>query len=265
MFKNIAAALLLGTSSLLLVPKTDAHFFWVNVDKAAGEVEVTFSEKAGVPDGAIQHLKDKIDGGFALYAMSLDKVDSKLRAPHNHGPRRTSLDWRLEDERIVGSLPKEMEASSSIVVSGRMDFGPFSEYGIDVDDLQQHFSSDQLLNKKTPLKVPAHEKMKEKPFYMEVVGCDSEVVATVHGLSTSTDKETPISVCFYALGGKKIGCEDAETKDDDAVVARLHIDAKLGGKTTIFAKTRAMFPSDGEKGTIKFITVSAEYAPECTF
>ena len=249
MKKTIAS--ILGISSLLVVP-TDAHFFWANVDKAAGEVEVTFSEKAGVPDGAIRHLEDKIRDNFSMFAMSLGEGEH---------PVRKGIDWHLEDDRIVGVLP-DIEPSSSIIVSGHLDFGPFSEYGIDVDDLQQHFYSDQFLNKNTPMKVQAHEKMKEKPFYVELVGCDSEIIVTIHGLSTSID-ETPISVCAYELGGQEIACQDAEVKDDDVAVAR--IVTSLEAPTTIFAKVRATFPSEGGKGTAKYATVSDNYKPQCSY
>jgi len=173
------------------------------------------------------------------------------------------INWRLEDERITGDL-KDLKNSpySSIIVSGHLDIGAFSEYSIDVDDLQQHFYSDQLLNKNTPIKVHAHDNMKEKPFYLELVGCKSEIVATIHGLSTSIDK-TPISVCVYELGGHEIACQDAEAKDDDAAVARLA--TELEATTTIFAKAHVMFPSPGGKGTAKYVTTSVEYTAECTF
>ena len=251
---TITVAIILGISNLLMVP-TDGHFFWLNVDKATGEIEVTFSEKAGVLDGAIKILEEKIQDRFALFAMSPGEGEGKR-------PTRKSIDWHLEDERIVGAIADYDPSSSSIIVSGHLDFGPFSEYGIDVDDLQYHFFSDQLLSKNTPMKIQTHEYMREKPFYVELVGCNSEIAATIHGLSTSID-EAPLSVCFYELGGQEIACQDVEAKDDDAAVAKISTSLEI--TTTIFAKVHATFPSEGGKGSRKYATVSDNYEPQCSY
>ena len=247
-------ATIFGISNLLIVP-TDSHFFWLNVDKVAGEIEVTFSEKAGVPDGAINNLEEKIQDNFALFAMYLGEGEGKR-------PTRKSIEWHLENDRIVGAIADYDPSSSSIIVSGQLDFGPFSEYGIDVDDLQQHFFSDQLLNKDTPMKIPAHGHMREKPFYVELVGCNSEIAATIHGLSTSID-EAPLSICFYELGGQEIACQDVDAKDDDAAVAKIPTSLEIA--TTIFAKVHATFPSEGGKGSRKYATVSDNYEPQCSY
>mmetsp|Transcript_12687 Transcript_12687/g.16021 ORF Transcript_12687/g.16021 Transcript_12687/m.16021 type:complete len:257 (-) Transcript_12687:86-856(-) len=234
---------------------TDAHSFWVNVDKETGTVEVTFSEQAGVPDKAIQHLKEKINDSFRLNAMIFG---GGLR----QGPQRLSIDWSLGEESITGTLPTEVMNSDSSAVAGRMDFGPFDEYGIDVDDLVMQFSSSQLIGRRDKLHVAAHQQMHEKPFYMGLDGCNSEIVATIHGISSSID-EDPLSVCIFKLGGEKIDCKDAEqaSEGDDSAVARFT--TSMDTKTTIFAKTDATFPSSGEKGIRKHSTVSATYTPQC--
>jgi hypothetical protein len=130
-------------------------------------------KKAGVPDGAINNLEEKILDNFALFAMSLGEGEGKR-------PTRKSIKWHLENNHIVGAIADYDPSSSSIIVSGHLDFGPFSEYGIDGDDLQQHFFSDQLLNKDTPMKIPAHEHMIEKPFYAATINKIDIIHVTLH-------------------------------------------------------------------------------------
>ena len=76
--------------------------------------------------------------------------------------------------------------------------------------------------------------MKEKPFYLGLDGCDSEVTVTVHGLSTSLDTNL-VSLCLYEKGGKEIGCQDTAHHggDDDAEMAKFAVDFE--SQTTVFA------------------------------
>jgi len=235
-----------------IIHQAKGHAFWLNVED--DQVEVTFSEKANVPDTAIQHLKDKIEDRFELaaYSKSLKGGRGKL----------LKIDWALQEDRITGVLPK---GALSAAVMGHLDFGPFNKYGMDVDNLRMQFSSSQLSETKDKLQVSAHAHMKVKPFYVGLDGCDSEIIATVHGLSASID-EKPISVCIYTTGGHEIGCNDVVANDgsddDDAATARFETD--LGTTTTIFAKTRALFPSESGKGVAKIATKAATYKPQCT-
>ena len=128
-------------------------------------------------------MKDKIRDKFTLFATYLGESEHQIIK---------SIEWNLEDEHIVGFLT-DIEASSSIVVSGYLDIGPFSEYGFNVEDLQQHFYYDQLLSKKMAMKVPAHENMKEEPFYVELMVCDSEILL-------------PFMACLQALARRLSQC-----------------------------------------------------------
>ena len=261
---------------------------------------------------SIGRLQDTIHEKFSLFAMSVDHHDHdhhdhnhddshdgssdhskydhenyKKKNGNNgqHGNMRGSahvLEWELLDDRIVGFLPAELTeyASSSVIVSGHLiedATGTATEIeNVDADEnnrnVQHHFYSDQLLSKNTPFRIPAHETMKEKPFYVELVGCDSEIVATVHGVSNRSSQTTPVSVCVYEFGGQEIACRDAAavTKGPqatpDTVVAR--IPTTLGVSTTIFAKVHVVFPSsegDGDGETMKYATVSDNFEPQCSY
>mmetsp|Transcript_27281 Transcript_27281/g.58383 ORF Transcript_27281/g.58383 Transcript_27281/m.58383 type:complete len:314 (-) Transcript_27281:168-1109(-) len=310
--KKTSSLLLTGVSNLLLLSRAKASYFWLNVDRNAGTFEVTFSEAAGIASSAIHELEDSISETFSLFAMNLDDShrhhDSNHdwgRGDHDHkdgeghrtgdhgneggsktggykgqgnkrGPAHVIQGWTLEDNRISGDLPDELKEqlrasqSTSIIVSGHLDTGA-SEDGT-MESLQHHFYSDQLLNKNIPLKIPAHETMKEKPFFVELVGCDEEIVATVHGVSSRIGslRNAPVEVCVYELGGQEIGCQNANFQDterltDDTGIAR--INTKIGVSTTIFAKVEATFPSEDGTGPghAKYATVSDNYEPNCSY
>jgi hypothetical protein len=266
LFSNQALSLLALASICIsqLVLPTHGHAFWVNIKKEEGVVELNFSEKAGLPDAAIQFVKDKIQNEEAFKFSALRFAENgSIRGR----PDFLNIDWVLEDDRIVGTLP-DMTQGSSMLVMGHLDFGPFNDYGMDVDDLQMQFTSNQLHHQhRDKLKIEAHQHMKEKPFYVGLDGCDEDITVTVHGLSSSLNDEEkdPISVCLYVLGGEEIGCQDVlkhHFADDDAAIVKFskHWDAS----STIFAKTKVMFPSSDGKGVAKIATTTAGYTPQCT-
>ena len=106
--KNCAAVLAVSIAVSQFVAPVNAHSFWVDVNKEDGKIEVTFSENAGVPDKAIQYLKEKIESDeFRLSAFSIDK---NIRG-------RLIVDWTLQEDSIVGQLPQGT-GSSSVIVMG---------------------------------------------------------------------------------------------------------------------------------------------------
>uniref|UniRef100_A0A7S4EKZ1 Uncharacterized protein n=1 Tax=Pseudo-nitzschia australis TaxID=44445 RepID=A0A7S4EKZ1_9STRA len=268
--------------------------------ESIGRLEDTIHEKFSLFAMSVDHHdhghdhdhydKDKDKDKDSSYNHEIYKKKNGNNGKHGNmrGPAHV-LEWELLDDRIVGVLPTELTEyeSSSVIVSGHLmeDAGTSTSTHTastanDSDnrndagfELQHHFYSDQLLNKNTPFRIPAHETMKEKPFYVELVGCDSEIVATVHGVSNRSTfaaaEPPPVSVCVYEIGGQEIGCRDADavTKGPqatpDTVVAR--IPTTLGVSTTIFAKVHVVFPGDGDGETMKYATVSDNFEPQCSY
>lgn len=268
-----------------LPPDNNEKSFWLNVDGEAGTFEVTYSKLAGVPSLEMFDMSDEIYQSLNLFAISHGDGSHRNRVDdwnkegaknantngHARGPAHRLLDWTIGvDGRISGSLPPELDRSpsSSVVVSGR--FEPTKT------GTQHHFLSDQLLHKNSPIKIPAHETMKEKPFFVELVGCDSELVATVHGVSDHEENDALV-VCFYELGlGEPLGCAEASFEATqrvtaDTAIARISLaesEKKAPeNRATIFASVRATFPPTDGSGTgrAKHATVSDTYEPYCSY
>jgi len=248
------------TALLLCIKRADSHFFWLQIHKETNEVEVSFSEKAGVPSDSMEHISSQLKDGLHIYAMS-------FHGGRTGRPSREEIEWSLQDNRIIGSLPVvEDSQSHSTVVIGRMDFGPFSRDGIDVDDLQQSFKSDQLVRRQDAKRVHAHDKMKVKPFYLALKGCGPNLELVIHGLSARLEESTADKACFYEVGGREIGCEKIVPDEDDDDVATVTIASDLKRDATIFAMAHGLFPSNEEtpgKGTAKYATISADYTATC--
>eukprot|EP00588_Corethron_pennatum_P018470 CAMPEP_0194305786 /NCGR_PEP_ID=MMETSP0171-20130528/3137_1 /TAXON_ID=218684 /ORGANISM="Corethron pennatum, Strain L29A3" /LENGTH=245 /DNA_ID=CAMNT_0039057411 /DNA_START=47 /DNA_END=784 /DNA_ORIENTATION=+ len=235
---------------LLLRAKVDAHYFWADVDETSSRVEVTFSEKAGVPDRTIQVLKDKL-AGQEMSVFSLEKPTVAVVA-------------NLEDDRMAAPLP---EIVGPAVVVGSLDYGYFAMVG---GDLQYTFST-QIYREEadwtsgffSDFVSPA-----DGPMTILMNSCGPEGEFRIYGLPPTASGE--VGVCVYALGGAELGCTATVGRDrTGGRVASGTVSVPLLGEDAIlFALANITVSSGGGiragGGTeAKFASTSVRYSSSC--
>lgn len=169
------------------------------------------------------------------------------------------ITYEIKEDRIVSTLPP-VEGIS--IVFGSLDYGPFPE--LKGMKSQYTFTAQQptttvLLERRgasSSLGIDAHSMI------VSMTDCGVKV-----GLSASFGEEAKVpagthaSMCLFEHGGRKIGCNEAEIKDDIAFTLIQH--DLTTEPTILFVFAKIILPEEGEKGTARFGTTSVLYTPLC--
>jgi len=172
----------------LLPQSSRGHFFWAETDQMDNHVDVTFSEKAGVPDKVISIMEGRVTK--VIY----------ITEPTNIVDVNVALN---EDKTVLeGDLPQS--EGGPAMVAGYLDFGPFMNF----KDLEYSFGA-QIYRSEADYDeffVPLLQKS-DKPLIV-MRNCGGNKGTSYQFAVGGFPQEGTLGVCIYQKGGFEIGCGD---------------------------------------------------------
>lgn len=195
------------------IKASNSHYLWAeidSVDNGSNNVNIVFSEEAGVPDPVIKILAKRVtDSGMAFIS----------------GEGGKSITLENEGDHLVGKIEsnkdesgkKRKTADDPFLVSGFLDYGPFPIMQ-PPPDLQYTFVAQKFSEESDwenffeQLHAPyfavlmVSGTMCGPPYKVAIAGADFD------------PSQTAIDVCLFEKGGKKIGCTHSEPDEHSNIV-----------------------------------------------
>jgi len=183
----------------LQIKASESHFLWAEIDSVgedSNDVNVVFSEEAGVPDPIIKILAKRVTDMDFISPDGGAEISLKNEGDHLVGKIDSSKDI---------SEKKRKAADDPFLVSGFLDYGPFPIMQ-PPPDLQYTFVAQKFVEESDWENF--FEELHAPYFAVLMVSstmCGPPYKVSVAGGDFDPSK-TEIDVCLFEKGGTKIGC-----------------------------------------------------------